>query len=193
MSSQNGSSQNGTSQNWAEDVLRFWFHELRPEDWFSGSAKVDEAIRSRFGHLHQALQASPLLPSSLDARALLAAVLVFDQFSRNLFRKSAVTYATDGRALELARYAVATGMDRSLKEQERYFLYMPFMHSEHRAMQAESVRLFTELGSADGAKWARHHQGIVERFGRFPHRNAILGRTSTPEELEFLRAHPSFA
>lgn len=182
-----------TAQNWAQDVLRFWFDELRPADWFSGSAEVDDAIRTRFGQLHQALQASPLLPSSLDARALLAAVIVFDQFSRNLFRKSAATYATDARALELARHAVATGMDRSLEEQERYFLYTPFMHSEDRAMQAESVRLFTELGSADGVKWARHHQGIVERFGRFPHRNAILGRTSTPEELEFLRTHPAFA
>ena len=177
---------------WSEDVLRFWFSELRPEDWFRGSAELDARIRARFGPMHEALQASPLLPSTLDARSLLAAVIVFDQFSRNLFRKSVAAYATDARALELARYAVATGMDRALKEQERYFLYMPFMHSEDRAAQAESVRLFTELGSADGAKWARHHQGIVERFGRFPHRNALFGRASTPEELEFLRTEPAF-
>lgn len=187
-----GDTSTSAPSGWAEDVLRFWFTELRPEDWFSGSAEVDAAIRARFGSLHQALQASPLLPSGLDARSLLAAVIVFDQFSRNLFRRSVTAYATDARALELARYAVATGMDRSLKEQERYFLYMPFMHSEDRTMQAESVRLFGELGVADGAKWARHHQGIVERFGRFPHRNAIFGRTSTPEELEFLRTEPSF-
>jgi uncharacterized protein (DUF924 family) len=178
---------------WAEAVLYFWFNELQPNDWFSGSAEMDQKIRSRFGQLHQALQASPLLPSSLNARALLAAVIVFDQFSRNLFRKSVAAYATDARALELARHAVVTGLDRSLNEQQRYFLYMPFMHSEDRAMQAESVRLFSELGSADGVKWARHHQGIVERFGRFPHRNAIFGRPSAPEELEFLRTEPSFA
>jgi uncharacterized protein (DUF924 family) len=177
---------------WAQDVLHFWFAELQPGDWFSGSAKVDDAIRARFGHLYQALQAGPLLPSSLDARSLLAAVIVFDQFPRNLFRKSAAAYATDARALELARHAVATGVDRSLQERERHFLYMPFMHSEDRAMQAESVRLFSALGG-DGSKWARHHQGIVERFGRFPHRNAIFGRTSTPEELEFLKTEPSFA
>lgn len=181
-----------TVTGWAEDVLYFWFTELQPNDWFSGAEKVDDAIRSRFSQLYQALRASPLLPSSLDARALLAAVIVFDQFPRNLFRKSAGAYATDARALELARHAVATGKDRSLKEQERYFLYMPFMHSEDRAMQAESVRLFTALGG-DGAKWARHHHGIVERFGRFPHRNAILGRVSTPEEIEFLKTEPSFA
>lgn len=177
---------------WAEDVLRFWFIELQPDDWFSGSASVDAAIRSRFGKLYQALQASPLLPSSLDARSLLAAVIVFDQFPRNLFRKSAAAYGTDARALELARYAVALGLDRSLNEPERHFLYMPFMHSEDRAIQAESVRLCTQLGTQD-LKWARHHHAIVERFGRFPHRNALLGRTSTPEELEFLKAEPSFA
>lgn len=177
---------------WAEEVLCFWFTELQPNDWFSGAAKVDEAIRSRFSQLYQALQASPLLPSSLDARGLLAGVIVFDQFPRNLFRKSAEAYATDARALELARHAVATGVDRSLKEQERHFLYMPYMHSEDRAMQAESVRLFSGL-NADGLKWARHHQGIVERFGRFPHRNAIFGRTSTPKELEFLKTERSFA
>lgn len=177
---------------WAADVLCFWFTELQPNDRFSGAAKVDDAIRSRFSQLYQALQASPLLPSSLDARALLAAVIVFDQFPRNLFRKSAAAYATDARALELARHAVATGKDRSLTQQQRHFLYMPFMHSEDRAMQAESVRLFTGLNT-DGLKWARHHQGIVERFGRFPHRNALFGRESTPEEIEFLKTEPSFA
>jgi uncharacterized protein (DUF924 family) len=177
---------------WAEDVLSFWFTELQPNDWFSGATKVDDIIRSRFSGLYRALQASPLLPSSLDARALLAAVIVFDQFPRNLFRKSAAAYATDARALELAGYAVATGKDRSLQAQERHFLYMPFMHSEDRAMQAESVRLFSGL-SADGLKWARHHHAIVERFGRFPHRNAIFGRESTPEEIEFLKTEPSFA
>lgn len=176
---------------WAEDVLCFWFTELQPNDWFGGATKVDDAIRSRFSRLYQALQASPLLPSSLDARALLAAVIVFDQFPRNLFRKSAAAYATDARALELARHAVATGKDRSLQDQERHFLYMPFMHSEDRAMQAESVRLFSGL-STDGSKWARHHRAIVERFGRFPHRNALLGRESTSEEIEFLKTEPSF-
>jgi uncharacterized protein (DUF924 family) len=190
MASEN--SPKGDSSGWAEDVLRFWFTELRPDDWFSGAADIDAAIGSRFSQLYQALQASPLLPSSLDARALLAAVIVFDQFPRNLFRKSAAAYATDARALELARHAVASGKDRELKPQERHFLYMPFMHSEDRAMQAESVRLFTEI-SADGLKWARHHHGIVERFGRFPHRNALFGRESTPEEIEFLKTERPFA
>lgn len=185
-----------TAQNsptgWAEQVLYFWFAELRPNDWFGGSAEVDEAVRSRFADLYRALQASPLLPQSLAARSLLAAVIVFDQFPRNLFRSSAAAYATDARALELARYAVATGLDRSLREQERHFLYLPFMHSEDRAAQAESLRLYAQLGT-DGLQWARHHAQIVERFGRFPHRNALLGRASTPEEREFLKTEPSFS
>jgi uncharacterized protein (DUF924 family) len=180
-------------KDWAQEVMRFWFEELRPPDWFKRDAQVDEKIRRRFGDLRAALAASPPSPSSLDAPTLLATVLVFDQFSRNLFRESATAYEVDAQAQALAKHAVATGMDRSLNEQQRYFLYMPFMHSEDRGMQAESVRLFTELGSAEGAKWAEHHRGIVERFGRFPHRNAILGRQSTPEELEFLRQEPSFA
>lgn len=173
--------------------MRFWFEELRPSDRFKRDAQLDEKIRQRFADLRAALIASPPPPSSLDARTLLAAVVVFDQFSRNLFRESAAAYEADVQALALAKHAVATGVDRSLNEQQRYFLYMPFMHSEDRAMQAESVRLFTALDSAEGAKWAEHHRGIVERFGRFPHRNVLLGRQSTPEELEFLQQEPSFA
>ena len=191
MSKENSPKSDSPTAEWVGDVLSFWFTELQPNDWFSGSAAVDDACRSRFGQLYQTLQTRPLLPSSLDARTLLAAVVVFDQFPRNLFRKSAEAYATDVRAQELARHAVASGKDRALKDQERYFLYMPFMHSEDRALQAESVRLFTELGG-DGVKWARNHQSIVERFGRFPHRNAILGRTSTPEEVEFLKTERPF-
>lgn len=191
MPAENSPKGDTSASGWVEDVLRFWFTELQPKDWFSGSVDVDRACRSRFSQLYGALQASPLLPSSLDARGLLAGVIVFDQFPRNLFRQSAAAYATDARALELARHAVATGKDRALKEQERYFLYMPFMHSEDRAMQAESMRLFAALGG-DGAKWARHHHDIVARFGRFPHRNALLGRASTPEEIEFLRIEPAF-
>jgi uncharacterized protein (DUF924 family) len=173
--------------DWAKEVLHFWFEELPPPDWFKRDAQLDERIRRRFADLRAALAANPPAPSSLDAPTVLATVLVFDQFSRNLFRESAAAYEVDAQAQALAKHAVATGMDRSLNEQQRHFLYMPFMHSEDRGMQAESVRLFTALGSAEGVKWAEHHRGIVERFGRFPHRNAILGRQSTPEELEFLQ------
>ena len=179
-----------SSQSWADDVLRFWFEELSEADWFRSDPQLDDKIRARFGELYAALKAQPPVPGELDASTLLAAVIVFDQFPRNIFRRSPEAYATDALALELARYAVATGMDRALATKQRHFLYLPFMHSEHREMQAESVRLVSALGIPDGLKYADHHRGVVERFGRFPHRNAILGRQSTPEEIEFLKSEP---
>lgn len=172
---------------WVDDVLRFWFEELSEQDWFRGGVSVDQRCRSRFAALYATLKDHPPEPEDADARTLLAAVIVFDQFPRNMFRRTPDAYATDNAALALARAAVARGEDRSLSRMQRHFLYMPFMHSEELAAQAESVRLFTELGVADGVKYARHHHGVIERFGRFPHRNAILGRHSTPEELEFLK------
>lgn len=175
---------------WAAEVLHFWFEELNPKDWFTSSERVDEICRTRFGDIYAALKADPPELQSADALTLLAAVIVLDQFPRNIFRRTPEAYATDAGALALARYAVASGKDRSLPEAQRHFLYMPFMHSEDLAAQAESVRLFTELGIPDGMKYARHHHGVIERFGRFPHRNSILGRRSTAEELEFLKTEP---
>lgn len=175
---------------WVDDVLHFWFEELRPEDWFTSSAQVDDKCRSRFGDDYAALKDEPPNAANADARTLLAAVIVFDQFPRNIFRKTPQAYATDAKALELARHAVASGKDKSLPPAQRHFLYLPFMHSEDLQAQAESVRLFNELGIPDGVKYARHHHDIVERFGRFPHRNAILGRRSTAEELAFLKTEP---
>jgi uncharacterized protein (DUF924 family) len=171
-------------------VLRFWFDELNEQDWFSGNERVDETCHDRFGALYAALKRNPPKPDDADAHTLLAAVIVFDQFSRNIFRKSPDAYATDNDAMALAKHAVASGQDRSLSKMQRHFLYMPFMHSEDLTAQAESVRLFADLGSPDGVKYAHHHHDVIERFGRFPHRNAILGRRSTPEELEFLKTEP---
>lgn len=175
---------------WVEEVLRFWFEELNEQDWFSGGAHVDEKCRGRFGPLYAALKSNPPDPDSADARTLLAGVIAFDQLPRNMFRRTPDAYATDNDALVLARAAVASGKDRTLEPMQRHFLYMPFMHSEDLTAQAESVRLFTELGIPDGVKYARHHHDVVERFGRFPHRNTLLGRRSTPEEVEFLKTEP---
>ncbi len=173
--------------DWVDAVLHFWFEELSENDWFNGSTQVDDKCRSRFGAIYAALKAEPLQPEGADARTLLAGVLVLDQFSRNMFRKTPEAYATDGQALALARHAVASGKDRSLPPMQRHFIYMPFMHSEDVAAQAQSLALFEQLGVPDGVKYARHHHDVVVRFGRFPHRNAILGRPSTPEEVEFLK------
>jgi uncharacterized protein (DUF924 family) len=176
--------------DWADQVLRFWFEELSQRDWFDGSARVDELCRDRGGAVYAMLKADPPDPEQADPRSQLAAVIVFDQFPRNMFRRTPEAYATDDIALRFAKAAVASGKDRALSPLQRHFLYMPFMHSENLEDQAESLRLFTELGVADAVKYAHHHYGVVERFGRFPHRNAILGRPSTAEELEFLKTEP---
>jgi uncharacterized protein (DUF924 family) len=179
------------AKQWVDEVLNFWFQELSPADWFKKDARLDEQIRERFSALYAMLKSTPFVPAGLDAPSLIASVIVLDQFPRNMFRQSAETYATDAKALDLAKYAVANGMDLTLTPRQRYFLYMPFMHSEDRAAQAESLRLFTQMNDADGMKWASHHKEIVDRFGRFPHRNAILGRESTAEEIEFVKQEPA--
>jgi uncharacterized protein (DUF924 family) len=177
--------------SWIEAVNHFWFDDLGPGDWFGGGPSIDAAIRERFGGLRDELKNHPPGADHLDSNGLLAAVIVYDQFSRNLFRKSSEAYATDNLALSLACWAVNGGLDAALGLHQRHFLYMPFMHSENREMQARSVALFRPLG-AEALRYAEHHQEVIERFGRFPHRNAVLGRESSADEREFLRKESDY-
>jgi uncharacterized protein (DUF924 family) len=171
---------------WADAVIRFWFDELTPEDWFASRPKLDADITRRFGALREDLKRHPPDPATLDAAGLVAAVLVFDQFSRNMFRGSGEAFATDRPALALAEHGIATGLDRTMPVDHRMFLYMPFMHSEDPAVQARSVALFGTLGMPEQVKYAQRQKKIVGRFGRFPARNVALGRSSTEAELAFL-------
>jgi uncharacterized protein (DUF924 family) len=176
---------------WVDDVLHFWFGELKPEQWFAKDAALDARIRERFGSLHDALASGALdIPST--PRGYLAAIIVFDQFSRNLYRGSAAAFANDTHALRLAREAMERGYDRQLTRAERKFVYMPFMHSEDPEMQHRCVRLFSTLGDEESLRYAIEHRDVIDHFGRFPHRNAILQRTPTPEEAEFLKRHEGF-
>ena len=176
----------GNEPRWVGEVLDFWFGELGRDDWFASDHHVDERMRARFLPLHgQIVSQAPAEPST--ARELLAAIVVLDQFSRNLFRGSPRAYAADPLARRLARAAVDRGCDRDMSDVERMFLYLPFEHSEDRDDQALSVRLFEQLGNEDWLRYARAHQVIIDDFGRFPHRNAILGRQSTPEEIARLQ------
>ena len=174
---------------WVGEVLRFWFEELRADEWFAIDHHLDQGIRDRFLRLHEELVAR----DACDARevgtprALLAAVIVLDQFPRNMFRDSPRAYAADPIARRLARFAVDQGFDRSMTNHERMFLYLPFEHSEDRADQALSVELFGRLGNDEWKRYAVAHQEIIDRFGRFPHRNATLNRESTPAELARLQ------
>jgi uncharacterized protein (DUF924 family) len=170
---------------WVGEVLDFWFGELGPRQWFAKDAALDAAIRARFGALHaQLLDTQAREVELFGGRSARAAVLVLDQFSRNLYRGSAQAFAGDELARQLAREAIACGEDAHLSADERLFLYLPFEHSEELADQELSVRLHEQLGNTDWTRYALAHRDLVARFGRFPHRNAALGRNSTPEELE---------
>ena len=172
---------------WVSEVLDFWFGELGPRQWFARDAALDEAIRARFGALHAHLLATRAVEvERLGARATRAAVIVLDQFSRNLHRGSALAFAGDAIARELARAAIARGEDAALPANERLFLYLPFEHSEDPDDQELSVRLQEQLGNAEWIRYAIAHRDLIARFGRFPHRNAALGRDSTPEEAAAL-------
>lgn len=180
------------TQPWAAEVFAFWFSELDPRDWFSGRAEVDALVRRRFSGLYARLVRDPPSAGRLDAEGHVATVIVFDQFPRNLFRESAAAFATDRLARNYAAHALEQGLDRTLAIEPRQFLYLPFMHSEDREDQARSVRLFASLDRPDLLAFAEQHHGIVDRFGRFPHRNASLGRVSTEAEVEFLKSWPGF-
>ena len=177
--------------DWAEQVTRYWFEELPPEAWFRKDTRVDDAIRERFAALHDEI--ARIRPEQLTTpRDCLAAVIVLDQFPRNMFRGSPRAFATDALALSISQHAIAAGLDQQLDRQQRWFLYMPFQHSEDRAVQARSIELFTQLNDPENLGYARRHQEIIDRFGRFPHRNEVLGRVSTPEEAQFIATHRGF-
>ncbi len=175
---------------WVQDILSYWFEELTREDWFTSKAETDGTIRARFLDLHARLQSD--LPDAVytDPETALAAIILFDQFSRNMFRGTAAAFSTDSLALGIARNAVDKGFDAALPPDRRMFLYMPFMHSEVTADQEHCIQLFAAMGA--DTKYAVEHRDIVARFGRFPHRNKALGRQSTADELAFLGGHQGF-
>jgi uncharacterized protein (DUF924 family) len=172
--------------NWAGEILHFWFDELGEARWFAKSEHTDAQIRERFLWLHERLVADEGIDGA-TRRPLLAAIIVLDQFSRNLFRDTPRAYAADPIARRLARSAIAQGFDDAMTAQERLFLYLPFQHSEDRADQTLAVELFAQLGNAEWTRYALAHKAIIDRFGRFPHRNAALSRHSSADEVERLR------
>lgn len=169
-----------------DSVLDFWFSELTAKDWFVKSDAVDRRITERFADLHLALSRGKAEEWRATPEARLALVIVYDQFPRNIYRGSPLAFATDGLALKEAKAALAVGSDKSVGEDRRIFFYMPFEHSEALDDQERCVALFETLGNANYLDYAHQHQEIIKLFGRFPHRNPILGRTSTPEEKAYL-------
>jgi uncharacterized protein (DUF924 family) len=177
--------------DWAAQIVRFWFDELQPDAWFRKDESVDAAIRERFGALYEQLAQirAQQIATPLES---IAAVIALDQFPRNMFRGSPRAFATDALALSIAEHAIAAGFDVQLTPQQRLFLYMPFQHAEDRAVQARSIELFARLGLAENLDYAHRHKEVIDRFGRFPHRNEVLGRESTAAEREFVATHRGF-
>jgi uncharacterized protein (DUF924 family) len=166
-------------------ILAFW-REAGRERWYKRDDAFDAEVRNRFLELWQRAAAGELSSWEATDDGALALAIVLDQFPRNMFRGHITAYSSDGPAREVAGRAVARGADRRVEPALQEFLYMPLMHSEHAGDQLRCVELFQKAGNADNLKYAERHAGIVRRFGRFPHRNPVLGRTTTPEEQAFL-------
>jgi uncharacterized protein (DUF924 family) len=175
----------------AHALLDYWFSESARQHWFNPADEFDHDLARRYGDLHRQATDGTLDAWADTPAGALALVILLDQCSRNLQRGDAAAYANDGHARRVARDAIARGFDRQLEDSHRAFLYLPFMHSESLADQDYSVRLFAAAG-LDHTRYALHHRNIIRRFGRFPHRNKILGRENTPEETAYLAAEGSF-
>lgn len=179
-------------EDWVEAILSFWFKELSEEDWFTRRDATDAKIKARFEPLYREIRAGVPVVAFEEPRGALASVIALDQFPRNMFRGTAEAFATDDLAADIARRALAKKLDERLGEGEKQFLYMPFMHSEILADQERSVALFRAQGAGKNEKYAVEHRDIIAKFGRFPHRNKVLGRESTPAERIFLLSHEGF-
>ena len=168
------------------EILDFWFSDKVKSLWFKKQESFDHEIQERFEPMYFAAKQGELDMWRNVPHSALALIIVLDQFPRNMYRQTPQAFATDNKAVEIAKYAISNNYQQSLTKEQQVFLYMPLMHSESKPDQALCVELFTELGKEENLKFARKHQEIIQRFDRFPHRNEILGRESTKTEKEFL-------
>jgi len=168
--------------DWAAQLLAFWFGAHGHDDWYGGGPDFDDAVRALAGDWHAALRAQPADVFLTDPDTALAATILFDQVPRNIFRGDADAFATDSLARAIARGIVERGWDQDWPDERRQFAYLPFEHSEDIADQRESLRLFGQLADPMFHDYAQKHFAIIDRFGRFPHRNHVLGRTTRPDE-----------
>ena len=169
-----------------DEILRFWFEEIEPKAWFAKDLAFDQEIKTRFGELLTQAINGELYHWRTSPQGRLAEIIVLDQFSRNIHRDTPQAFAADPMALALAQEAVAAGVDKQLQPKQIPFLYMPYMHSESRAIHEVALILFNREGAENNLIFEQRHKAIIDQFGRYPHRNAILGRQSTEEELAFL-------
>jgi uncharacterized protein (DUF924 family) len=168
------------------EVLSFWFEEIEAKMWWVADPSFDRQIKARFHHILTQAAQGELFPWRKTPKGRLAEIIVLDQFSRNIFRHTPAAFAQDPMALVLAQEAVGAGVQESLSAPECGFLLMPFMHSESRQIHVVAEKLYRELAPPHSYQFELKHKVIIDRFGRYPHRNKILGRTSSAEEIEFL-------
>jgi uncharacterized protein (DUF924 family) len=168
------------------EIIEFWFIEIDKVKWFKKDESFDELIRSMFHEVHDQASKCELFSWRSTVLGCLAEIIVLDQFSRNMYRGRAESFAYDSLALSLAQSAISKGLDLELSSQQKSFLYMPFMHSESLIIHQQAMTLFTNLGVESNLNFEIKHKSIIERFGRYPHRNKVLGRASTSEEDDFL-------
>ena len=175
-----------------QEIIDFWFSEPVRQLWFKATPEFDAQLRDRFLQTWEQASRGQLDHWQNSPEGCVALVIVLDQFPLNMFRGEARSFSTEAQSREVARAAIGRGFDQRLAVEQRAFLYMPFMHSENLADQQLALELFDQEGLEGNYRFARHHHGIIERFGRFPHRNRILGRDSTAEELEYLGSREAF-
>jgi len=176
----------------AQALIDFWFSPEAAKRWFNSTPAFDDELRERYAETYTMACRGDLDEWQETAEGALALVILFDQIPLNIFRGQAPSFATEARAREVARKAIARGFDTQLTDQQKVFMYLPYMHSENLADQDISVDLFTQAGLDNNLRYASHHREIVRRFGRFPHRNEILGRRSSEEEIAWLASEESF-
>ena len=169
-----------------QDILDFWFSPETQPNWFAKSDQFDQSLKEKFGDILEQASRAELWSWRKNADGRLAEILVLDQFSRNIFRDTPRAFAQDSLALALAQEAISQNLDKQLSPEQRSFLYMPFMHSESKLIHEFALKLFQRLGNPENLEYEIKHKIIIDRFGRYPHRNQILGRESTEEELSFL-------
>ena len=174
------------------ELIDFWFSEEVAKYWFNSTPEFDDQLRVRYLDLYNAAKHGHLDHWRETAFGSLALAILFDQIPLNIFRGQPASFATEEHARRVANIAIKHGFDKQLTDKQKSFLYMPFMHSENLQDQNRSVQLFEAAGLKNNAKFAHHHRSIIERFGRFPHRNAILGRKSTEQEMAYLESPEGF-
>ena len=176
----------------AQEILDFWFSDEVRKLWFNSTPEFDASLRERFLPLWQQASRGELDHWQENAAGCLALVILLDQFPLNMFRTEAQSFATEAQSRDVAQLAVDQGFDQALEAKQCAFLYMPFMHSETLADQQRALELFDQPGLEDNLRFARHHHDIIEKFGRFPHRNEVLGRDSSAAEIEYLNSKQAF-